>query len=879
MPYSRIFTPRTFTLITAMSLGGGYLMIKSKALAEQQRERGVGDYSVTVDRRRDLMTSNNQIYEHVIKINQISLSGFMSIRKLEDRFAPTVLVSRLEHPTHGFGGFGLTCTRSGGAIVLMYSTVESLRPTADASASQVRAFCTALPRLSAVITSAQTVWRGHRPAKLTMYGPVDSTLTFSVNDMAKSAGYYNVDDFNKYKKTQGRCLPPRINVLAAATHIQALLDAKKLTYGFMGGLPMLCLGYKREMPDLHIAYDAREFERLKAKLETDRRIRIQTGLNSLLPFKILIWTGPEFKDQGCSVSASIEMDFVPSGSYGTPTSSDLAHTTILLGLKTASGKQMIFKSLNLYYLVATLLSYCKSRDLLWDPRKDILYLCKNETEEIQRLSARLNKKEVKELFLGTPFFSRLNIDDQRLCYRVLLATEPPPTMAITPPAPQAKMDETERNADARSSRLRYRNTSEQRSSSSGKSDRPQLQSTEHLQDTGRLSYIKGVQCVKSAKPQAVSAAKATKEARKSMPNLLADYNAPNSHALAQDNSRASVPEQAQAIPQARNVRSRPHSSGPHPVHVSSKLEYGAGFRPAYMESRRDTDNANEVFELAHVTTTSSVDSSKTDPAGALVGGIQSQKGSIHVVSPEWEQKPHQQYFEETVAPSRGRLHVVSPEGLYGGVEVAQEAKRVHTAGKRHHSAPPVETQPAPVFELDATALNVTFFAELPADSIVPSPIEQHILQEDELSGLQTVKPLNVHKTIAPTEPGFLPASLVVGRPGMHAHRSSLSHPTSTDELSENFSTRQTNAYRYSAYTLPSSEGPKASPKEASAPAYLPYRPVVETFGLSRTDSASSMYSPGHKRDASDASTASHDSSKLAREYQELLDFEAGYGSD
>ena len=33
-----------------MSLGGGFLMIKSKALAEQQRERAAGDYSVTVDR-------------------------------------------------------------------------------------------------------------------------------------------------------------------------------------------------------------------------------------------------------------------------------------------------------------------------------------------------------------------------------------------------------------------------------------------------------------------------------------------------------------------------------------------------------------------------------------------------------------------------------------------------------------------------------------------------------------------------------------------------------------------------------------------------------------------------------------------------------------
>ena len=32
------------------SLGGGYLMVKSRALAERQRQRALGDYSVSVDR-------------------------------------------------------------------------------------------------------------------------------------------------------------------------------------------------------------------------------------------------------------------------------------------------------------------------------------------------------------------------------------------------------------------------------------------------------------------------------------------------------------------------------------------------------------------------------------------------------------------------------------------------------------------------------------------------------------------------------------------------------------------------------------------------------------------------------------------------------------
>ena len=89
--------------------------------------------------------------------------------------------------------------------------------------------------------------------------------------MAKSTKYYNVDDFNEYKRKLGKCVPPRTNVIAAACYLQSFLNAKKFILGFMGGLPMLCLGYKREMPDLHIAYDDKDFERLRSKLESDQR--------------------------------------------------------------------------------------------------------------------------------------------------------------------------------------------------------------------------------------------------------------------------------------------------------------------------------------------------------------------------------------------------------------------------------------------------------------------------------------------------------------------------------------------------------------------------------------------------------------------------------
>jgi hypothetical protein len=42
------YSPRNFALLSFFSLGGGYLMLKSRTLAVKQR--AAGDYSVTVDR-------------------------------------------------------------------------------------------------------------------------------------------------------------------------------------------------------------------------------------------------------------------------------------------------------------------------------------------------------------------------------------------------------------------------------------------------------------------------------------------------------------------------------------------------------------------------------------------------------------------------------------------------------------------------------------------------------------------------------------------------------------------------------------------------------------------------------------------------------------
>jgi len=97
----------------------------------------------------------------------------------------------------------------------------------------------------------------------------------------------------------------------------------------MGGLEMLCLGYRRESPDLQIAYDDKDFHKMKSKLESDQRyidsifsmrkladkrsIRLPEGMNSLFPARILIRTGPAYKGESCTHSADVEVDLVPPG--------------------------------------------------------------------------------------------------------------------------------------------------------------------------------------------------------------------------------------------------------------------------------------------------------------------------------------------------------------------------------------------------------------------------------------------------------------------------------------------------------------------------------------------------------------------------------------
>jgi hypothetical protein len=551
---------------------------------------------------------------------------------------------------------------------------------------------------------------------------------------------------------------------------------------------------------------------------------------------------------------------------------------------------MVFKTLNVHYLLATSLSHCKARDLCWDPRKDVLFLCKNETVEIQRIRTRLNIKEVKELFLGAPFFSRLHIQDQRLCYRTLLNTEPPPTMAITPPAPQPlaqphpRQRVSERSNETRAPHSRYRNVIGQSSSSDGPTEngagteaRPQPM--DYLQDPRRANRIQGVQWVKSAKPEPISAAAAAKQARKSMPNLMGPQNiAPN---LGKECApRQQDRQQYHSLSRVDHLDNQRASST---LSRSSQLEYGRDFQPAYTNATNASAVDDQSNSLDQRTMTERTNSTKSDSTGTSVQGIQSQKGSLHIASPEGKMAPHQQYFDENVTLTRGRLHVVGPEGIYGTAENQQKHAQPQSQHQRHLSAPSLRVEPTFVFELDATApAKSMFVAELPAEPIGPSSAERHDARPEHTETPTTVRPLNLHTSSVPSGAGSLPTSLVAGGLVPHGQRQTRDHSEHQYDSTFGFSTRQTNAYRYSAYAFPqstSSKTPQVLLEEATGPVYKAYRPFVATHELNRNDSVSSVYSPEHKRNISHDSTASHESDKLAREYQELLNFEDGYGSN
>lgn len=544
-----------------------------------------------------------------------------------------------------------------------------------------------------------------------------------------------------------------------------------------------------------------------------------------------------------------------------------------------------------------MLFYCRARDLLWDPRKDILYLCKTQSVEVKRIRAQVNTKEVQELFLGTPFFSRLYVEDQRLCYRLLLNADPPPTMAITPPPPQVSVssqatatNSMEHKLETQRPRSRYHNVSGQRKGSSTVDHRlsndARPQSTNQPQDPRRLSHIPGVQSVTKSKPQPTSSAAAAKQARMSMPHLIpASRPTLTSYKSAQEIAATTSHQHHHSTPYMVQAPSRPvqhNSSTVHENHASSQLGSGGGHQRSHKLARGESEDIGQDFPVGGNTVTSRSDFTKMHSTGTSTHGIQSHEGGLHIVNSEEDEGFRRQLFQHQSMHPHDALHLVGPEGTFATLDHYHDMVPPQEQYQRHHSAPLPLKEPNFVFELDASMPPTPgFIAEPPTKSIVsrPEPLSTIRSQNSHNSKIDA-RPLEIRTISAPLGLGHLPPSLVAGGPGLHAHRQSLIHTEAAKEPMDSFSSR-TNAYRYSSFVFPKSANSGdlySSSDEGITSIYKAYRPYTVSYEhdsgfLSPRDDAS------HKRSVSDDSTASHDSRKLAKEYQDLLNFEDGYGSD
>lgn len=91
--------------------------------------------------------------------------------------------------------------------------------------------------------------------------------------MVNMMGCRHLENSVQKKPQQGAKdrMPRRVNVVAAASYVRKIFESKRLAYSIMGGFQMSCLGNGREVSDVQIAYDDRDFDRIKKKLEADPR--------------------------------------------------------------------------------------------------------------------------------------------------------------------------------------------------------------------------------------------------------------------------------------------------------------------------------------------------------------------------------------------------------------------------------------------------------------------------------------------------------------------------------------------------------------------------------------------------------------------------------
>jgi hypothetical protein len=666
-------------------------------------------------------------------------------------------------------------------------------------------------------------------------------------------------------------------------------------------------------------------------------------MNPLFPTKILIQTGPAYKDVNCSATALIEVNLIPpgewrspemydlysqsKGSLGTPPSGMLSNNIVQLSLKTTTGIQT-YQGLNMSFLVNTLANLCKVADLMWDPRKDLLFLCQHYSEEIQLVRDQIQQKTLEHNFLGTPFFNRLNSDDQRKCYQVIQGKALAPVMGITPPTTEDRHRRSHSASNLRQERMPARDLHDSGIVQRGpillsppSAEKPRLSQRHSTDGTTQTAAMAKAAQVPLASPHL------TKETRSRYRPITAQHSrndsangfqAAEGECLSKKN--APLPSQRSMIDINGNVATlspdqvevMPTRSRPPQKHVipSTLTTHIPGQQ--YLKSQVGLAATTETEHL-----------------------VAQQRPLTHSLVPPKARKAYQRSQQAILEDRRPCLpgsssdgpHAVSAEGDTSSSgsctrEAMQSTRTLGFIGSEgfHHSPQPAKAQntrdteeSSPVFELDATSQENNIIAELAGD------IEKVLRTNDDPT---SVPAHNVPFTNSPPSEDLsrqtmsqlqsaplvmLPTSLLAGGSATPHHQRSTSdcvittpqeHPPSQALAPE------TNASRYSRYHPPPLsmlDSNHTSPQLTPAPlsVYKAYQPQSislsppnsdvckprarsTSFGRLKDVDGARSYFRTHKREAShdsQASSTSHDSSKLAQDYQaELPSFDDGYGS-
>jgi hypothetical protein len=572
------------------------------------------------------------------------------------------------------------------------------------------------------------------------------------------------------------------------------------------------------------------------------------------------------------------------------------------------------------YLVKTLVHYCRVRDLAWDPRKDLLFLCQHYGDDVQAVRSQLDQKAVQQSFLGTPFLSHLSPEDQRKCYQVLLGTEPPPTMAITPPGPPFAH---KHSASAQDVSSKPRSPGHKPSPSLNAQTSSELLSPQPLGKIDALRHVPDVQIQVSELPALPSShwrtpsdqATAGRDSR----SRYRPISAPNSRNVSPAGPQIAVPQMKhtrqlshQLVAPARNYQSHRASSyqlqppkDSNPAHVGthspkSMPNLNAGPLPAYAFAKTpllnyDAPNPHIYMSAAEVSATSMPLNPGPHRMSSQIGTPAQRHSNLPITdkSMPLQTMGAHQIKQETRAELSSismpdlrekQLRVINPD--HGkNLEVPLQAGS-HPQGNDMLLAP---------VELDATCPIGQFIAELSADRATPNPdshLDAHSSQQPVHNQPQiistalhasttspqdsstiaqdaTIRPLNPRTHSAPST--TLPASLTPGGSSSH-------HRTTSTTTSDATAIPTTNASRYSRFyasVTPPSSTP-GSPQQMYK-AYQPSAaPAAMTLSPQNRVSGAENGVKGHKRDVSIESAGSGSGSEeLAQSYRDLL---SGYGS-